>query len=305
MIKRCISIFFLVLAIVPFGIDKAYARWIDPASIVATVDGAPIFYREIKFEENVADTLFEKKYSRPPENEDDFRKVKQIQRKKETENLARTIKNYIYDEILEKKNIIPTTEDLIAQHEKMLKDQDSDKKREDIKMYAPLILATEAVQKNKMSAEEAYNKYIKGKRKNYRISNWKKFLSQFKSPKLLDSFKRTLYLTGEEITQAIQARRNRWVIEKKVNHVIDDELAATDPEFADLYIIQKEIKQFKKKRKKLESWVPFGEDLVRQKRLEWWEKQYKEVDIQIKAPEFSSALKLALENKYKGRFYRP
>lgn len=305
MIKRYILIGFLILAALPFSTGKVYARWIDTQAIVATINGEPIFYKEIKFEENVADTLFEKKYSRPPENEDDFKKVKQIQRKKEIENLARAIRHHIYDEVLRKKNIIPTTEELIATHEKMFKDQDSDKKREQIRENVPFILATEAVHNNKMTVEEAYKKYIQRKKNNYGISTFKRFLNNYRSPEYLDTFKKYLYLTGDEITQAIQTRRDKRAIEDKLNHIIDEELVATDPEFADLYIIHKEIRQFKEKRKKLESRVPFGESLVRQKRLEWWGKQYREADIQIKAPEFSSALKLALENKYKGEFYRP
>lgn len=304
MIERNILIGFLILAVLPCSTGKVYARWIDTQAIVATIDGEPIFYGEIKFEENVADTLFEKEYSRPPENEDDFKVVKQIQRKKENANLARTIRHYIYDDVLEKKNIIPTTEELIATHEKMLKDQDSDKKREEIKMNTPFILATEAVQQNKMTVKEAYKKYIQRKKNHYSISTFKRFLNNYRSPEHLDTFKKYLYLTGDEITQATQIRRNRPLIESKLNHIIDEELIATDPEYADLYIIQKEIRQFKEKRKKLESWVPFGESLARQKRLEWWGKQYREADIQIKAPEFSSALKMALENKYKGEFYR-
>ena len=305
MIKRHLSISLLILAILPFGTSKAYARWIDTQTIVATIDGEPIFYGEIKFEENVADTLFEKKFSRPPKNENDFKTVKQIQRKKENENLARAIRHHIYDEVLEKKKIIPTTDELIATHEKMFKDQDSDSKREQIRENIPFILAAEAVQNNKMTVEEAYKKYIQRKKNSYRISTFKRFLNNYRSPEQLDTFKKYLYLTGDEITQAIQTRRNRPVIENKLNHIIDEELIATDPEFADLYIIQKEIRQFKEKRKKLESWEPFGESLARQKRLDWWGKQYREADIQIKAPEFSSALKLVLESKYKGEFYRP
>lgn len=295
MIKRYIPIGLLILAVLPFGAGKTYAREIDPESIVATVNGKPISYKSTKFKKSVADRIFEHKHSRAPQNQDDFKKIKQIQQKKEIENLTFEIRNIIHDEIRLKNHITVSSQELKDKWEEMFQGKDFEKQMiETRRFYTSVFLAAESVFKKKMTAEKAYQKYLKKNKGIRSIEEWKKFLRQFNSPEHFASFKNFLNMTAKEQAEASYPSMEGYVVQDKLNRIIDKELTATDLEFSELHSIQEKIRKFKKKYKKLNRSVPFGTDLMDQKRGKWWRARYREADIKILKPEFSLAKKYLL-----------
>lgn len=292
---RYIFISLFILAILPFGNDRTYAQDLSPETIVATVNGKPILYKRISIKNNVADRVFKHKYSRSPQSDDDRKKVKQIKRKKEIEWLADAIKTSIHYEIQLKNHITVSSQELKDKWEETYQDNEFEKSmRETRKKSETTLLAVEAVLRKKMSAEQAYQKFLKKSKDVRNMSEWKNYLKNFKSLEYLAGLKKILNMNANELAEEFSSSMEGWVIEDKLNLIIDKELAATDPEVAELYSIHEKIKIFKKKYKKLNSKVPFGDRLMDQKRGMWWRGKYRKADIKILIPEFSLAKKYIL-----------
>ena len=287
---RYIFINLLILAILPFAIDKTHARDLSPETIVATVNGKPIFYKRFSIKDNVADRIFKHKYSRSPQSDDDRKKVKQIKRKKEIQWLADAIRDAVHNEIRLKNHITVSPQESKEKWKETYQGKDFEKMMEEAqKSYEPVLLAAEAVLRKKMSAEQAYQKFLKKNKKVRSVDDWKNYLKSIKTLEHLAEFKRILNMNEKEHAEEFSSSMEGWVIEDKLNHIIDKELAATDPEAAELYSIQKKIKIFKKKYKKLNRSVPFGSRLMDQKRGMWWRGKYRQADIKILIPEFNMA----------------
>lgn len=256
----------------------------DDKTIVATVNGTPIQYSQIKITESSAVSEFQKKHRRSPKTKEDFLELKEYIRKQEHRGFRIAVHDVLRKEQYRKYDITVTPEEIDSMVETRYQ---SDKKffEERKQMFIRATEALKAVREEGVDKEEAYRKYLENKGVyNVDRRGWEAFLNM--SPeKMAETEKIMLNWNVEDYKKSLRPSITKSILEKKLFWEITEELKEKDT----VYVA------YRAKYGREEADDRYGEHYWWGKKNSWWLKRYQEADIDIKVPEFEPALEESIK----------
>jgi len=273
-----------------FVSNVVLAEELDGKSIIATVNGTPIEYKQIKLPEFSAIRIFEADKKRLPKSGNDFLELKRIIREKENDAFGRAIINAIRDEQNEKYQITATPEEIESEMGSMYPEGYLEKNlKEHQKSMIPVVTAIKAVREAGMNKDEAYKKFFENKGAVKDRRHWEEFLEMADTPESIADLENfALHLTIEDHKKNLVPMIEESVFNNKLNQIIERELIDTDPEFNDYLSVKNKSGLGMAEHK-------YGDFYEVRKKNSWWLKRVKKAEINIKVPEFESALEMLIE----------
>ncbi len=270
-----ILILILLLALCGTSIS---GKVVQDDDVIATVEGTPLLYKTVKTDFDKAMRLFEVKEQRKPETEEDFGKVLNTYwMDVENRRFLGAIKEIIRQKILKQHNIEVTEQEMKAEWQLQLggmSEQERDQTAERaMRIYSRLIPALKEVHEQKQDKDAVYQKYFKGHEEEMSAREWRLALSEINTAEKIKGLEMLQDAVKNKERQIESFRR---VLEnRKLNALIDRELAKTDPQVA---VYLKKHADDVARDPLLADLAPFT---IQKKRRLWWREQHRKATVQI------------------------
>jgi hypothetical protein len=194
-------------------------------TVIATVNGSEIVYREIVVSDDAARTNFQSLHGREPHTDDDSRELAALIQQRETKKLYERIRGTIRFEESQKRGIDVSRDQALEEINRSKQQFGTD---EGSKLQA-LLDAVRSVQDHGDSPDAAYEKFLKGKMSQ---EEWQKQLALNSNPTQRHHLETVAAHWDDPVSdQQIDVMRS-FMRSQLLDEAVDKELALRDPEFA-------------------------------------------------------------------------
>jgi hypothetical protein len=253
------------------------AAELDDKTIIATVNGTPIQYSQIKITESFVLKHFKNKHRRSPKTKEEFI------RKQEHRSFRIAVHDVLRKEQYRKYDVAVTPEEIDSRIE--AKYQSNKKFYEEREQMAIRITeALKAVREEGMDKGEAYIKFLRNKGV-YKVdrNTWEAILNM--PPEKIAEIVTMLDWNVEDYKKSLRPSITKSILDKRLFWEITEELREEDPDY-----VASRAKYGREEADNL-----YGDYYWRGKSRSWWLKRYQEADIDIKVPEFEPALEESIK----------
>jgi len=259
--------------------------------VIAVVNGELVRYSDVVVAPD-ADVLlarFRRAHGRDPETETDKQAIRLAARERESVNLANQIRGIVRRQQIERFGIEPTEQEVEERWKFARQTQHIDQQTAVLRVRNVLrevIAGLEEVIDQGRDPEEVYQRRLADK---ISREEWKLRIQYQGKPQKRESLKRAFALPDEKLFNPRESYR--WILtSEKLTDAIDQELVATDPEFAEYMRLLRTDPGNERVRSK-------DRNYVAAKRYEWWQQRYREAKVEIQDKGFEDAWKEPFGNR--------
>jgi hypothetical protein len=279
----------LKLAVIALGmlnvVPAAVCDTSSKGGIVATVNGEQITYKDI--DASKEDVLFnvqvrkgEKASQKLKEDPD---RLNELVHSFEVQALVREIRTLVYAQQITQLDISVSENEVYQYWNEITTDMDQEAVQKEKQMLVSIYDGLMQVVVEGKNKDQVYKNQLAGV---ISKEQWEAHLRSFNTPKRLVALEKQIKEIDSGNVQPDEGVK-AYLQQQKLQEAIDFQVAAQSNEFA----------QAKEKMEKGTATID-DINLVKNKRLDWWQEKYRQADIEIKDNKYSEALAILLDESH-------
>lgn len=281
---RTKSLLLMLTLLLSIGLSgsESLSKELPLDTVVATVDAQEIPYKRIHYREDSLELLFRLRHGHDP-TATDTKQLQAMRVQEETKLLKSRVHSIIRDEVINEFGINVSNDEVMQAQQKLFagvnRKEAVAQQKENLE---PLIQALKAVSNKQMDSRAAYETYLKSK---LPYEQWLVHVQYYNTPQKIKMLEDLANQKPEDWDKPDPGIKST-LVEDKLNHVIDLDIAKKDEKFQK-YLVAKAAKD-SKSMSEIEGDNPL---YVEAKRQQWWNQRTCKANIHVLVPEFQGVVK--------------